>query len=42
MKKLLLSVMYVNVWKQEEKSLVVAMLLMGVFNLSIVIVMLNR
>lgn len=42
MKKMLLRVINVNAWKQEEKSLVVAMLLMGVLNLSIVIVMLNR
>jgi hypothetical protein len=42
MTKILLTVMSVNYWKNQEKSFVIAMILMGLFNLSIVAVMLYR
>ena len=42
MKRILLTVMNVNYWKKQEKQFVIAMILMGLFNLSLVIVMLNR
>lgn len=42
MKKVLLTVMSVNYWKNQEKSFVIAMIMMGLFNLSIVGVMLYR
>ncbi len=40
MKKVLLSVMNVSHWKEHEKSFVISMMLMGVFNLCIVSFML--
>lgn len=42
MKKILLTVMNVDYWKKQEKSFVIAMTLMGVFNFFIVITMLYR
>jgi|GEM_PF-2536046 len=40
MKKLLLRVMHVSHWKKHEKIFVIAMMLVGIFNLFIVSFML--
>jgi hypothetical protein len=40
--KSLVGIMHVNNWKKQEKSFVIAMVLMGIFNLSIVLIMLYR
>ncbi len=42
MKRILLKVMNVNHWEKQEKSFVIAMIFMGVFNLFIVTTMLYR
>jgi len=42
MKKILLTVMNVDYWKKQEKSFVIAMMLMGLFNLSLVIALIYR
>lgn len=42
MKKALLSVMNFSHWKKHEKSFVVSMMLMGMFNLFIVSFMLSH
>ncbi len=42
MKRILLKVMNIKHWKKQEKSFVIAMILMGVFNFFIVFTMLYR
>jgi hypothetical protein len=42
MKKLLLTVMNVSHWKKHEKSFVISMMLMGLFNLFIISFMLHN
>ena len=42
MKKILLTAINVDFWKKQEKSFVIAMMLIGVFNLTLVILMLNQ
>ena len=42
MKRILVKAMNVRHWKNHEKSFVIAMILMGVFNFFIVITMLYR
>lgn len=42
MKKILLTVLNINYWEKHEKQFVIAMILMGLFNLSLVIFMINR
>ncbi|MEN8194125.1 MAG: hypothetical protein ABFS12_14980 [Bacteroidota bacterium] len=40
MKRRVLKIMSANYWKKNEKSFVIAMIFMGVFNFSIVLTML--
>ncbi|GIU00040.1 hypothetical protein TSL6_05460 [Sulfurovum sp. TSL6] len=42
MKKALLTVMNIGHWKKHEKSFVISMMLMGLFNLCIVTFMLHN
>jgi hypothetical protein len=42
MKKILLTIMNIDYWKKQEKQFVIAMILMGLFNFSLVVLMINK